>query len=70
MLDEGEGEFANFDEDDDRDDDVYYEGYEDYEDEEFEYDDDTVEGEQDFEESDAFDDEGMQKVLKKKTGTR
>jgi len=70
MLDEGEGEFANFDEDDDRDDDVYYEGYEDYEDEEFEDDDDIFEEEQGFEEDDAFDDEGMQKVLRKKTGTR
>ena len=74
LLDEGEGDFANFDDDDERDDDVLYEDY----DEEYDYEDDYEDDEEPFKEEDddgfedeeSFDDESMREAMERNTGAR
>jgi hypothetical protein len=63
LLDEGEGDFANFDDDDDREDDVYYE-------EDDEDDEDFFEEDEDFEEDESFGEKNMSKAMERNTDAR
>jgi len=68
LLDEGEDDFANFDDGDDRDDVVRYEEY----DEEYEYknDEEFLDDDDEIDEDESFDDESMQEAMERNTGIR